>query len=468
MADQETPKTETTEQSPYNVTVEEAGPARKKLTIEVPESVIKEKFESLYSRFRDDAVLPGFRRGRAPRRLIEKRFGEDIQKDAKAQLLSEAYTKSIEEQELDVIGEPELDNIDEIQVPESGSLTFDVTVEITPDIELPNLSDISVTKDQKPVTDEDVTAEIDRYRDQMGKMVPVEDADAKIAEGDFVQCDAALFAGHGIADDAEAIQEQEGTYVLVHGEDHDFKGHVLGILVNDMGKRLTGQGIEEPVVIEMDGPSGHENEQVKDQPITIRLNLKRIERLEPAPIESLAEQMGVENADEVNTRLRQMLEQRNERQAKTDMHQSLMDQLIERTEFELPEGLTNRQAERAVARRKMELMYQGMAEDQIEEQMAEMRSGSQEKAVRDLQQFFILDKAAKDLEVEVEENEMNGRIAMYAMQQGRRPERVRQEMAQRGELENLYLQLREQKTLDKILESVDVQGDDAKQDEEEE
>ncbi|MEL7087808.1 MAG: hypothetical protein AAGL98_05100, partial [Planctomycetota bacterium] len=77
-------------------------------------------------------------------------------------------------------------------------------------------------------------------------------------------------------------------------------------------------------------------------------------------------------------------------------------------------------------------------------------------AIKQLKTFFILDKAAKDLDIEVAENEINGRISMMAMQQQRRPEKLRNEMRQRGELEQLYLSIREQKTLDKIIEQATV------------
>jgi trigger factor len=103
-------------------------------------------------------------------------------------------------------------------------------------------------------------------------------------------------------------------------------------------------------------------------------------------------------------------------------------------------------------------------EEEVRAKIADMRSESEEQAARQLKQFFILDKASKELEIDVDEQELNGRIAMMAMQQGRRPDKLRQEMAKQGQIEQLYLQLREQKTLDKILESAkvtEVEGDKA-------
>ena len=353
-------------------------------------------------------------------------------------------------------------DIDDLELPDSGPLKFEVEVEVTPDFELPDLGDIKVEKPVREVTDDDVDAEIERFREQMGRMTPVEDETAQIEEGDYVQVDAHLYAGHGVADDAEPIQHQHDAYVLVHGEEHDYKGHVLSILVSDMGKRLAGQTPGETLTIEMTGPSGHENDEVRDQPITLVLKLKRIERLEPVPMEQVIEQLGVESEDEVKQRVKQMLEQRAQREAESAMHEQAVDQLLEKIEIELPEHLTGRQTERALQRQQMELMYQGTPPDQLEERMAELRSESEDRAKRELKRFFILDKIAKEKAIEVEQSEINQRIAMQAMQSGRRPEKMRQEMQQRGELQQLYLQIREHKTIDKILEEAKVDEVDAK------
>jgi trigger factor len=122
----------------------------------------------------------------------------------------------------------------------------------------------------------------------------------------------------------------------------------------------------------------------------------------------------------------------------------------------LPKGLTDRQSARVLRRQALELSYQGLPENEIEQRVAELRASSEEDARKQLKLFFILDQAAKQLDVDVTENEVNGRIAMLANQQGRRPEKLRQQMQRSGELEHLFLQIREQKTLDKILETAAV------------
>ncbi len=149
---------------------------------------------------------------------------------------------------------------------------------------------------------------------------------------------------------------------------------------------------------------------------------------------------------------------RAEQQQQADLQRQIREQLVEKVELELPEGVTSRQVERTLRRQQMEMMYQGQTPDKVEEGIAEMRQQSEDEARKQLKEFFILDRASKELDIDVNENELNGRIAMMAMQQGRRPEKMRQEMSQRGQLEQLYLQIRETKTIDKILEQATIDG----------
>jgi trigger factor len=440
------------------VTVEDSGPARKALTIEIPESRIKEKIESSFVRLRDDAVLPGFRRGRAPQRLLEKRFGTSVRDDVKGQLLSESYTAAIEEHKLDVIGEPDIKDADKITLPESGPLKFRVEVEVSPTVELPSLEGIEVNKTKRDVTDEQITGEIERLRERYGRAAEVS---GEAAENDYIKADVRILAGENAGDDAEVLQHLPETYVQVSGESREFKGHVAGIVVQALGKQLAGKKVGETVRISQSGPQGHENEKIKGQPITILIRIDKIERLEPAPLDQLLPQLGMENEQALRDRVRQMLEDRRNKQQQGELHQQVADYLLEKVDLTLPEGITGRQSARVLRRRALEMAYQGVGEQEIEQKIAEMRSTSEEDARRQLKLFFILDTAAKQLDVDVSEQEINGRIAMMAMQQGRRPEKLRQQMQRSGEVEHLYLQIREQKVLDKIIEKAKINEVDA-------
>jgi len=173
-------------------------------------------------------------------------------------------------------------------------------------------------------------------------------------------------------------------------------------------------------------------------------------------MDKLITMLGVESEDDLKTRIKEDLQQRKEREQQSKKHDQLREQLLEKIDFELPEKVAGRQIARNLQNQAMQFAYQGMKEEEIESKLADMRTENEEQARKDLRLFFILDRIAKDNEVEVTPEEINGRIYQMAMMRQTRPEKLRQQMQQSGEIESLYMSIREQKTLDKILEGAKV------------
>ena len=447
------------ERGEQKVTVEDSGPARKKLTIEVPAERIAKKIEEAFGKLQNDSVLPGFRRGRAPQRLLHKRYGDAIKADVKSQLLSETYTQAVEDENLDVIGEPEVKDLNEIKLPDSGPLVYSVEVEVSPVVELPALEGLIVEKVKFSVTDEDVEEEVKALALRQAKSETLTEGEVK--EEDFVNATVAVLAGENAGEGAEVLAYHPEAFILVNGEKREFKGHVVGIVVDDLGKQLTGKKPGDVITISMTGPAVHENDKIKGNPITIKVTINKIERREPAPIADVVKAVGLESDEVLRTRLKEMLQSRKEREQQSKMHEKVADTLLEKVAFTLPEGLTGRQSNRLLRRRALELAYRGVPEQEIEAKLADMRQASEEDARKQLKLFFILDQAAKTLDIDVDESEVNSRIHMLAMQQGRRTEKVRQQMVRSGEVEHLFLQIREQKTLDAIIAKATVNEVDA-------
>src|SRR5688500_5838469 len=130
----------------YPIRVEDAGPATKKVHVEIPQERIATKLEESYKELRSQAAIPGFRPGHAPQKLIEKRFAQDVKDQVRRSLISESYEQAVEKNSLQVIGEPVFDNPEFIQLPESGPLNYSFEVEVQPDINIPELKGIKVKK----------------------------------------------------------------------------------------------------------------------------------------------------------------------------------------------------------------------------------------------------------------------------------------------------------------------------------
>ena len=124
----------------YPVTIEDAGVATKKVTVQIPESRISETLKSQFKELRGQAVLPGFRAGHAPAKLIEKRFTKEVRQDVTRTLLQESYQQAVEKNNLQVLGEPEFENAATLELPESGDLSYTFSVEVQPEFTVPRWS----------------------------------------------------------------------------------------------------------------------------------------------------------------------------------------------------------------------------------------------------------------------------------------------------------------------------------------
>src|SRR6266480_3186382 len=177
MAENETATADTAETEQdftYPIRVEDAGPATKKVHVEIPQDRITAKLEEQFKELRQQAAIPGFRVGHAPQKLIEKRFSQDVKEQVRRQLISESYEQAVEKNNLQVIGEPVFDQAQSLDLPENASLSYSFEVEVQPDITVPELKGIKVKRPKIEVTDDNVQQAMTNLREQQGTLVPIE------------------------------------------------------------------------------------------------------------------------------------------------------------------------------------------------------------------------------------------------------------------------------------------------------
>jgi trigger factor len=436
----------------YPIKVEDAGPATKKVSVEIPRERIEAKLQEQFKELRSQAAIPGFRVGHAPQKLIEKRFATDVRDQVRRALISESYEQAVEKNSLQVIGEPQFDNPEAIQLPDSGSLSYSFEVEVQPDIKLPELNRLKVKRPKIDVSDENVQQALTNLREQQGTLVPVEDRG--VEEKDYL-----------IAD----VHVRDGDTVIAHQHDAQIvarPGRLAGIQVDDLAEQLKGLKGGEKRELKLTAPDTHANEQIRGKEVTVEIALKDIKRLEAAELnQEFLESLGFQTEQELLDALRQQMVERIDYDVKQSMREQVNKYLLDNVQIDLPTKLSDRQADRVVQRRAMDLMMRGLPREQVEANIERLSGGAKDEASRELKLFFILQKIAAEQNVDVDEAELNGRIAMLAAQRGRRPEKMKQEMAKDGTLANLYVQLREQKAVDKILETAEVEEVDVKKEE---
>lgn len=430
------------------VQVSDIGPCRKKLSIEVPASAVATELATAFDSVVTQATLPGFRAGKAPRKLIEKAYGKAARQEVRNKLVSMAYSKAVEQHKLRVLGDPEGgEDLANAEIEPNKPIAFTLEVEVAPEFKLPAVDAIPVKKPVREVTDAMVQEEIDRLGLMEGELEPREKAEP----GDYC-------TGHGVIKDkkGDVVLDIDGAVIQIPGKDKDGKGAILGVMVDDFAKQIGLPKADDELTIKAKGPEQHETARIRGEPITISFKVHRVDRIMPASVESLVQRLGIPDEQRLRDALKTRLGQRLMVQQQSAMRRQIAENLLEKTAMELPERLSERQAARALERRRMELMYRGVNPIQVEEQMAELRSASAEVGQRELKLFFILNKVADDLDVKVTEQEVNARIAQLAFERGEKPENLRTELIRRGQVGSLVQQIREHKAMDALISKAAV------------
>lgn len=430
------------------VTISDVGPSRKKITIEIPPETVASKLTDSLDTLAVEAVVPGFRKGHAPKRLLEKRFGSTLRKEAKSQMLAEAYTKAIEDHKLEVISEPNSDSLDKVEIEDGKPLVFEVEVEVLPEFALPELKGIQVYKPLIQVADANVDKELERLCVTEGTLEEREVCEA----GDYLTGQARMELPDGTE-----FYNINGAVVQAPTADKEGRGMILGIMVEDFAKQLGLPKAGDEITITAKGPQNHEIERLRGAELKMSFKVDRIDRIVPAEATTIAMGFGFPSVDALKEEIKHRLQGRVASEQQSMMRNQVARSLIDSTEMELPQRMTENQTERNLHRRRMDLMYRGIEPQHIEEQISDLRNASHEVAVREMKLYFILHRAAEQLKVQVTEADVNARIAQMAAQRNERPEKLRQEMIQHNQISNVFQQIREHKALDAILAGATVE-----------
>lgn len=428
---------------PDKVTIDDAGTSKKKISVEVATERSDSKYNEHYSELSDKAQIPGFRVGRAPRRLIEKRYGSDVRLDVKRELISEAYSRVLEAENLKPVGEPELDP-DKIQWAEDQPLRFEFELEVWPSFELPNLEGIQLKRPLLKVTEDRIGAAIDHFRRQRATLVPVEDRGANSDDQLTVDLEIRV----------------DGQQDPIHRRDLEIpvdSTHLEGIHTPDLPKQLDGARSDQKIAFETTISEEHHNLEYRGKKANFEMTVHEVKALQlPEVDKAFVSGLGFDTEDAFRDMVKTNIEQRLEYEQISALRRQIQEYVLDNTSIDLPEGLASRWRDQTLMRQANELYSRGVPEQTILRRIEELKAASVEQAQRDLKLLFIMTKIAEQLEVNATDEELNGRIASIAAQYGRRPDRVRDDLKKRGQLESLKQQIQEDKVVSALLDKAAV------------
>jgi trigger factor len=416
-----------------------------KLQIELAPQEVTKEWDAIANSFARFAKIPGYRPGKAPRTVIDKRFRKEIQEELTKKLVSKSYHEAVEQQQLRVAS---LTNIEDVQFGEDKSMSFRATVVTAPDFELPDYKNIAVQAPDTKVSDVEVDEALERLRDQSADFVDVPGRGLQM--GDFAVLD---FEG---SVDSKPISEivpqasknlQGGKKFWLHLAPDNF--------LPKFCEQLVGQNPDETRLVIVHFPDDFPVKELASKKADYAVTLHEVL---PAIDDALAAKLipGKALAD-----VRQMIEHDIEHAKQHDAERARESQIVkylhEHIQFELPPALLQNETRRALAELVQRNRERGVTDDMLKQKEKELIDGAAGLAANRLKTNFILHRIAEREKIEVTKEDVDLRIRQEAARYDISPDKMRKELQQKNALDDIAEQILLGKTLDFLKADVSVQ-----------
>lgn len=421
-----------------------------KLRVEVPDASLKPALDAAYRRWSNEIRVPGFRKGKVPRQLIDQRVGpEAIREEALREALPDLYASALESEELEAIAPPEI----EVVTFESGvPIVFEATVDLRPVFVLPEYSDITVEAPSTEISDEDLNDQLDRLRDRFAEL---ETIGREAHKGDFVVIDLKGYRGEELV---EGMSSPDLLYEVGSAQgppklDDEVEGAKPGDILkfNDtMPQKPAEQATS-------DGPQ--ESMEVSFTVLVKEVKAKRLPELDDEFAKNVGE---FETLDELRDDLRQRLGEYQQQMAEQQVRNLVLERFVEAADLEAPERLVDDEVKHRMEHVEQDLASAGLTFEQYAEQTGstelEVRSEVREQAAQSVKAELLLEEVVRKADIKIDDDDLGREIAYLSAQTNTEPGELAKQLASSGRLRGLVADIMRRKALDHVVEQVNVVG----------
>jgi trigger factor len=443
----EAPATEPeAEEGKLHQTVEmiDIGPCKKHIKVTVDRGDIDERLNDKFSELVVEANVAGFRPGKAPRKIIERRYYKDVAEEVRGEILLASLQQLAEDHDVAPLSPPELDPT-KIEIPKQGPLVYEFDVEVRPHFDLPNYKGLKLKRPVRTFSDEDVATEERRLLAPHGQLVPKPEGNAQL--GDYLIVDMVSRDGDRILGQLKEVQIRiEPRLVFKDGYCENFGELVAGA--------KSGETRVIPVVLSQHSADAT----LRGKTVQSTLEIKDVKTLRlPELTHDLLHEFGVHSTEQLHERVRVMLSRRLEYQQRRSAREQVMQQITAASQWQLPEELLLRQANKAFQRRIMEMRADGISDDEIRAQRRVLEQDALRSTAAALKEHFVLQKIAEVEKLDVDEDDINDEIDRMSVMNNESPRRIRARLEKEDLLDTLAAEIIERKALDLILETAEYE-----------
>lgn len=428
------------------VSTKNVGACREKISVEVPAEAVSEERAQVLKMYMKGVSLPGFRKGHAPKALVEKKFEKEIRDDLKDRVVPTFYHQAVKQEGLKVIA---VVDVSEPELAEGEPLKFDVTVDVPPEFKLPKYEGISIKAESTDVDEKQVDEMVDRIRRQHATFEDIEGRAAK--EKDMVEISyESTIGGQPLEEKVpEARGMGRGNGYWITCDDESF--------LPGMGKKLVGAEIGDKKEITVDFPADFIVKELAGMKADFKVEVTGMRETKlPEFDEEFLKQLRVESEEELRKNIREHLEETAKNQEKTRQQDKVCEYLLKKTKLDIPETDVQQQTRNVMYEMARQRMMQGMSQEQVQAQSADMMEEAKEKAVDQVKLRYIMLSIADVEEIQADDQEVSDEITRMAVQQRKDAAEYRKELEKEGQIESVRDQIRFGKTIDCLLEKAKI------------
>ncbi|KAA1257612.1 Trigger factor [Rubripirellula obstinata] len=435
-----------TEEKPaltLDVKVESPSACLRDVLVTIPNADVKRYLKDAYDELVPEAQVPGFRSGRAPRKLVEKQFKDRVQEQVKGSLLMDSLGQVTESQDFSAIGEPDFD-YEAIKLDEDADFKFQFKIEVRPEFKTPKWEGIKLAKPVEEISDADVDEALKRV---LSRYATLEATDEAAEAGDKLLITAKFkLDGKQLSEMDEERVTIEDRLSFSDAYCEDFGKLMAGVKEGETrkGKAVVAEGVD--------------NEEMRGKELDVEFHVVEVLKLEmPELTDEFLEELGdFENEGELRSFVNDSLARQADYRTQQAVRKLIVDLLTADVDFELPATLVRKQTNRELQRQIMELKRSGFDDEMVKRFVNASRQNAQASTEAALREHFVLEQIAEEQKIDAEESDYEDEIELIAQQEDAPARRVRARLEKQGQMDALRNQIVERKVIELIVEKAKV------------
>tara|TARA_S200000501_G_scaffold68947_1_gene60845 strand:+ start:202 stop:1494 length:1293 start_codon:yes stop_codon:yes gene_type:complete len=425
------------------ISIKNINKCRKEIGIHISSEIMINEHNETLNLYLKHASIPGFRKGKAPAKVVESKYAKEIKEDIKERILPKYYQEAEKESDLKIVN---IIEHSEVEFQSDNSAKFSVTVDITPEFKLPKYTNIPIKTSKKIVEDKDIDEQINNLLNQYSTYEI--DDEKKIEQGDMGQISYKAYVEEKLL--SELIPESKaiasGKDYWVSADEHAF--------IPGMGEAIIGLGKGDKKEIPISFPSSFMVKELIDIKATYHVEILSIKVKKTAELtKEFYDQIQVESEGKLREIFRDQLENQAINEELQEKHNQIVSYLIKKTKLDVPESVVQQQTRDIMYDLARQKMMGGLSQEDISNKQEELLLEAKDKALENVKLRFIGLAIAEEQEFTSSNSEIDQEISNIAIQQRKDPEVLRKEMIENNTFQSISDQIKFNKAMDYMVDN---------------